>query len=170
MPTSKHSKNSRGCHMSNARCLKSSGCTSILASSLSLSSLLFNQVKRIFRHPSMVNRLVRFSNNRNVKFSLVSKFGADGFSDVSQFRGLNVKQSNVFASSIVPVMVKATDTVTQKSSIVWTNPRANSFTAVSPLRQHTHHILAFLVFTHSLKLGMPLRRKLMRFRWQRVVV
>ena len=81
-----------------------------------------------------MDRLVQFSSNKNVRFTMVGKKGADGFGDVSQFRGLNVKQTNVFASSIVPVMVKAEDTVTNKSSVVWVNPRANSFTAVAPLR------------------------------------
>ena len=81
-----------------------------------------------------MDRLVQFSSNKNVRFTMVGKKGADGFGDVSQFRGLDVKQSNVFASSIVPVMVKAEDTVSKKSSVVWVNPRANSFTSVAPLR------------------------------------
>ena len=65
---------------------------------------------------------------------MIGKNGADGFGDISQFRGLNVNQRSIFASSIVPVMVKAEDIVTKKSSTVWVNPRANSFTAVCPLR------------------------------------
>ena len=79
-------------------------------------------------------RLVQFSSNKNNRFTMVAKNGADGFGDISQFRGLNVKQRNVFASSLVPVMVKAEDIVTKKSSVVWVNPHANSFTAVCPLR------------------------------------
>ena len=81
-----------------------------------------------------MDRLGRFASNKNTRFYMVGKNGADGFGDVSQFRGLNVKQTNVFASHFVPVMVKAEDTVTKKSSTVWVNPRANSFTAVCPLR------------------------------------
>ena len=81
-----------------------------------------------------MQRLVQFSTNKNVKFSLVGKNGGDGFGDLKQFRGLQIKQSSVFASVIVPVMVKAEDTVTEKSSVVWVNPRVNSCTAVAPLR------------------------------------
>ena len=81
-----------------------------------------------------MERLVKFSTNKNVKFTCVTKYGADGFSGLPQFRGLNAKQTNVFASSIVPVMVKAEDTVTNESAVVWINPRVNSYTSVSPLR------------------------------------
>ena len=81
-----------------------------------------------------MQRLVQFSTNKNVKFTLVGKNGGDGFGDLKQFRGLQIKQSSVFASVIVPVMVKAEDTVTGKSSVVWVNPRVNSCTAVAPLR------------------------------------
>ena len=81
-----------------------------------------------------MSRLVHFSNNKNVKFTCVTKYGSDGFSGLSQFRGLNIKQSNVFASTIVPVMIKAEDTVSKDTSVVWVNPRVNSCTGVAPLR------------------------------------
>ena len=93
-----------------------------------------HQVRRIFRPPKLMEKLVSLSSNKNNKFTMVCKDGADGFGDIKQFRGLQIKQSNVFASVIVPVSVHAEDVVTKESEVVWINPRVNSCTAVIPLR------------------------------------
>ena len=65
---------------------------------------------------------------------MVGKYGGDGFGDIKQFRGLQIKQTNVFASVIVPVSVQAEDMVTKEKSVVWVDPRVKSCTAVIPLR------------------------------------
>ena len=64
---------------------------------------------------------------------LVTKFGGDGFSTKTFYKGLDFCQKNIFAVTCVPVMIKALDKTTDKSYVVWVNSRANSAFACRPL-------------------------------------
>ena len=88
--------------------------------------------ERLLLDESINSRVRSFSQNPNYKLTMITKFGGDGFS-VTRYKGFSFEDKSVFACTSVPVMIKAMDTATEKSCVVWANSRCNSSFAVRPL-------------------------------------
>ena len=102
--------------------------------SVSIQDTLDHQLESLLKDENLLDRCRRFCEMDNIRLSLIAKYGCDGFSANAFYKGLGFSQKSVCASTLVLVSIKAINTVTNKSCIVWVNSRVNSPYAVCPLR------------------------------------
>ena len=101
--------------------------------SVSMNSSLNHFLDRLLQIPSIREKVTTYAQDSNFYVWLISKYGGDGFSTKTFYKGLDFDQRNIFAVTCVPVMIKALNKTTKKSIPLWINSRANSPFACRPL-------------------------------------
>lgn len=101
--------------------------------SVDMNSSLNHFLDRLLQIPSILERVLIFTQDSKYYVFMITKYGGDGFATQVFYKGLHFFQKNIFAVTCVPVMIKALDKTTNKSYVVWVNSRANSAFACRPL-------------------------------------
>ena len=79
-------------------------------------------------------KIEQFALDPDNEFQAIFKTGADGASGLAQHSRSSIDQKTIFASFLVPLMIKVKNSRTKKSNYLYLNRMANSWTAVCYLR------------------------------------
>ena len=97
-------------------------------------NVLNHRLSTMFEDQELLGKLRAFARDPNNRFLFIFKEGADGASGNSQYSNSEVDQSTIFASYMVPLMLKVENVVSKKANYLYVNRMANSWTAIIYLR------------------------------------
>ena len=99
---------------------------------VSMQSVMDHHMSKIV-DDDIADLIRRYARDRNNKFKMYFKYGADGMGTMRQYRS-EVNQSNVYASYLTPVMLEVVNLISGKCNHLYVNRMANSWTSITYLR------------------------------------